>query len=298
MIGYQISVPGSCSSTEANRMRRSLRNRIREMEQKGLTCCLEEREEGNRTIFCCFNRKLGKQRERGLRQNLGAAIAEYICDVDEPQMIRRIISRDYHYRNPEESKEIQRYAYYLLEDSDAEAEEPHLRRKDRMAKQISYYLLKNRFLAVDGYFLFRMKRYQQVLAKLVEHAVDEYRLDQEYQEFIQLLKYFVTVQRPKVSLVHVFHTQKRQFHLLSADGTPLQIKEADDSIQEMMDPGMSQEDRIVSNLLTASPERVVLHTGYPEENVIRTLLQIFEDRIVVCDGCSRCRSFHHFKEDL
>ncbi|WP_169713615.1 putative sporulation protein YtxC [Paludifilum halophilum] len=279
-------------------MREFLRKYGREWEYLGLNCGWEESGQGDRTVFYCFNRKMGRQREKGLRQWLGSVVAEYICSVNEPEMIRWIISRDFRYRQPDESREIERYAYHLLQDVEGEdLDQPYVHRKDQMARQVADYLLRNRFLAVDGFFHFRMKRYRRVLMKLVEHAIDEYLLDREYQEFIELLKYFVSVQKPKISLVHVLHTGKRRFQILKPDGSPLQLKEMDGVAQEMMDQTLSQEDLIVSTLLTVAPDRVILHTGYPTENVIRTLISIFENRITVCEGCFKCRSFSRSRGD-
>lgn len=290
MAAYQISVPGAKSSREAGRMRDLLSHQATRLKQSGYCCRLEEVTEGSRTVFRLSNCKAEAQKEKGLRQSLGRAVADYFLAVNEPELIRRIITQEFRCQNARESKEIERYAYHLLNDS--ESEEPsHRKRKDRMARQIAHYFSQHREMAVEGYFRFRMKRYRDILVKLVEHAIDEYLLDQEYWEFIELLRYFVSVQQSKVPLVHVIHTGMRRFRLLDQDGGSLRMKEMDQAVEEIMDHASSHEDLIVSTLLTVAPEKVVLHTRNQEENVIRTLIQVFEDRIRVCDGCSDCR--HH-----
>ncbi|GGA52809.1 hypothetical protein GCM10007416_27370 [Kroppenstedtia guangzhouensis] len=288
MAAYQISVPGPVTSREAGQMRELLNQQAARLERSGFSCCLEEFDQGTRTVFYIQNRVAGEKSEQGLRHSLGRAVADYYLAVNEPNLIRRIITQDFHYWNPGESREIERYAYHLLDDS--EAEEPsHRRRKHWMARQIAKYFCNHRDLAVDGYFQFRMKRYRDILMKLVEHAIDEYLLDQEYREFIDLLRYFVSIQQPKVPLVHVLHIGIRRFRLLDGEGRPLQMKEMDHTVEELMDQVTSHEDLIVSTLLTVAPEQVVLHTRNREENVVCTLMQVFEDRITICNGCSGCR---------
>ncbi len=84
--------------------------------------------------------------------------------------------------------------------------------------------------------------------------------------------------------MHIIHTEQRQFDLRNSEGKPLQCQDLDSTLSDIS----SDEDFIVSSLLTIAPERVVLHTQHPEENVIRTLIQIFEGRIIVCRGCHEC----------
>jgi len=61
-------------------------------------------------------------------------------------------------------------------------------------------------------------------------------------------------------------------------------------MHELMEHTCSREDLIVSTLLSAAPEFVVLHTQQREETIIRTVRKIFEGRIVLCEGCPLCRA--------
>lgn len=289
MVAYHISVPGPIHSEHVIRMRELLAEELTRLKANGTPFHLEEVEQGERTVFHLYYRYPGKINDSGIRHRLGNAVADYFLSVDEPGWIRRIISDEFHYRNPEESKAIESYTRHMLDETSEEGESGRQDRRKKVSRHVSRYLRQHRTLAVDGFFRFRMKRYRRLLVKLVEHAIDEYLLDQEYQEFINLLRYFVSIQKPKVPLVHVFHYGKRRFQLLDATGKPLSLKEMDGVVQELMDHSLSQEDRIVSSLLTVAPDRIRLHTIDPDETIIRTLVQIFEGRIQVCKGCVICR---------
>ena len=56
---------------------------------------------------------------------------------------------------------------------------------------------------------FRLQSYEQELREMAEYAVDEFMLDQQYEEFVSLLKYFVYFQEPKMPLVHVIHKGRK-----------------------------------------------------------------------------------------
>jgi putative sporulation protein YtxC len=293
MGAYQISVPGH-NSEEVNHLRRLLQNKLQHWDPVGQYIRLEEKWVGDRTVFRLSHLRMGKQPEKNLRLCLGTAVAEYILAVDEPELIRGIISREFHPKHREEIDQVAEYTFHLLHETETdEGDRSFDQRKEKMVRTVVRYLSQHRNLAVDGFVRFRLKKYHRVLVNLVEHAIDEYLLDQEYQEFIDLLKYFVLVQKSKVPMVHVIHTGKRKFQVLEADGRPLRLKEMDGVVQEMMDHSYSQEDLIVSTLLTVAPERIILHTRHDKENVIRTLMQIFEGRVVVCHGCPECRSRSH-----
>ena len=78
-------------------------------------------------------------------------------------------------------------------------------------------------LNLDGFMTFRLQSYEQELREMAEYAVDEFMLDQQYEEFVSLLKYFVYFQEPKMPLVHVIHKGKRTFaagRQSSPDRTP------------------------------------------------------------------------------
>jgi putative sporulation protein YtxC len=154
-------------------------------------------------------------------------------------------------------------------------------------KPIFHFLRESKLLAIDGYVRFRLGFYRKALTKCVHDAVDQFLLDQEYQDFISLLKYFVSVQDSKIDLVHIMHKGVKQFELLDADGDSLQLNDGG-TLQEIVEHSFSHEDLIVSTLLTIAPEKIILHTKFPEENIIRTLTQIFEARMIKCSGCNTC----------
>lgn len=287
-VAYQISISLK-ELAKVIRLRASVETAITGLQQMGFSCTLEERIIGDRHFFLCVSGRRSRGQERELRKQLGEGIAEYICDCQEPEMIRHIIRQEFHIQQAKEMAQIENHASRLLEETDwGYARVLYANRRQKLAREVTAFLKESKKLAVDGFVHFRMRRHRKALTKCVKDAVDEYLLDKEYKEFIQLLKYFVSVQTSKIDLVHVIHEGRRSFRILKEDGTPLKLQEMDGALQEVIEHTFSHEDFIVSTLLTVAPERVILHTKYPEENVVRTLIQIFEGRIVVCNGCKDC----------
>lgn len=285
---YHLSLPAD-DPVEVEHLRKSLRNQMAHFMKSGVNFHIDEFYEGTRVNFLCYSRrKLGQQGDRRLRLSLGAAVADYLMTCKGPKLIRSMITRQYRYPSKDEYDQIEGYATDLLHGDSNPNEYRGQVRRETISRHVAKYLTENHLLAVDGFIRFRMKTFYRSLEKLVEHAIDDYLLDQEYKEFIHLLRYFVSVQSPKITMIHIFHKGKGQFYLTKADGTSVNPSEFDTAVHDFIEQAISQEDVIVSTLLTVAPERIVLHSQDHEENVIRTLTQIFDDRIIVCEGCSEC----------
>ncbi|MFD1424906.1 sporulation protein YtxC [Laceyella tengchongensis] len=263
-----------------------------------LGCHIDESIWGTRYRCTIGLERRSRFQEREFRKRLGRAVAEFICEHMEPEMIRQIIQREHGLRQQEEVKQIEGRVRRLLETSAWEcAKVVYANRRDKIARQVSSFLKGSAELAIDGFARFRMKTYRYVLATCVQEALHDYLLDQEYKEFIHLLRSFVEVQPPKLDFVHLIHEGRGAFRLMQADGTPLAWKEGTEALNEMFEFSLSREDMIVSTLLSIVPQEMCLHTQDPQENVIRTLIQIFEGRLHLCEGCHLCRRPVHCQED-
>ncbi|MBN2909044.1 putative sporulation protein YtxC [Polycladomyces sp. WAk] len=295
MAAYLITLPNQARN-EVDQLRRCLNRRQEHLTAAGWDCRLQEWETPDRVVFRFSCLKRGTEAEKTVCRELGKGIAHFILSCREPAMIRSLIRRGYQAHQPGEIARIEAYADRIANEKN-KSSRLRLQRKEKIARHLERFLHTSSMLSVDGFITFRLKSYLRALRKLVNHAIDEYLLDQEYKEFIQLLRYFVSMQKPKVQLVHVLHEGDRCFQLLQSDGKPLIVQEADSTIDELMEQAFSHEDLIVSTLLTVAPEQVILHTRHEEANVVRTLKQVFEGRIHMCRGCARCGEEAHSHSD-
>jgi putative sporulation protein YtxC len=296
MAAYLITLPNQARN-EVDQLRRCLNRRQEHLAAAGWDCRLQEWETPDRVVFRFSSLKRGTKAEEAVCRELAKGIAHFILTCREPAMIRSLIRRGYQAQQPGEIAQIEAYADRISSEKNGQPSRLRMQRKKKIARYLERFLRTSPMLSVDGFITFRLKSYLRALHKLVNHAIDEYLLDQEYKEFIQLLRYFVSMQKPKVSLVHVMHEGERCFQLLQSDGKPLTVQEAGSTIDELLEQAFSHEDLIVSTLLTVAPEQVILHTRHEETNVVRTLKQVFEGRIHICRGCARCGEEAHSHSD-
>lgn len=76
-------------------------------------------------------------------------------------------------------------------------------RKSRIANRILEYINQARQLVVEGFITFCMQDYMTEIRFAVEVALEELRNEKEYNDFVNLLRYFVETQSPKVQEVNL-----------------------------------------------------------------------------------------------
>ncbi|MGN7358270.1 sporulation protein YtxC [Paenibacillus sp. SAF-054] len=219
------------------------------------------------------------------------AVAEYILQDKEQRLVEHILEEEFDFPDPEERSQILKHCSMTLEKSQ-ELNDSWSRRSDMLVQGIKQCLTERPLLHVDGFLTFRSRAYIKELKEIVEYAVDEFLMDRQYEEFVGMLKYFVYFQQPQVPLVHVIHKGGQDLLLLDEDLNPLDYRVDEGVVVERLDQqDLQMEDAVVTTLISVSPAKIVIHTREPQMAVIRTLTQIFEDRVEICRYCPDCHAY-------
>jgi putative sporulation protein YtxC len=220
------------------------------------------------------------------------AIADYILDRKEETLLRKMVLADYEFDDPDDLEQVMEYCrQFLFYDRETKktVRETRWYRKDKIVEEIRSYLEENPRIQLDGFLTFRLHAYYEELREAAEYALDELEMDKQYQEFISLLKYFVYIQEAKIPSAHLIHKGGNDFVILNNELMPINMQEIDATFTlEVLNKDINFEDIIVSTLITVAPEQIYIHTGEPEQPMIRTILQIFEQRARLCPRCRLC----------
>lgn len=220
-------------------------------------------------------------------------VASFILDELEQQLLRDIITGPYRYTDEADIAAIEQYCRQVMDQHDCGMEEvpkSRLRRQHKIADALFTFLEQHTELNISGFIQFRLHDYKDELREVAEFAIDEYIMDQQYQEFISLLKYFVYIQETKIPVAHLMHQGGSEFTMYNEQMNPIDTAQFDGFTVELLDKEINFEDMIVSTLISVSPQQIVIHTREPEEQVIKTITQIFENRAMVCTYCNVCGS--------
>lgn len=228
-----------------------------------------------------------------IRGNVATALAGYIVREEERELLRSMIITEFSYENEEDIGRILQYCASMLDVEDETglaAEHSRQRREQLIAMELDDFLKEHPTVNIQGLLQFRLQSYLEELREVLEYAMDEYLMDKQYQEFISLLKYFVFIQETKIPEAHLMHKGGNEFVILNEQMKPITADDIDETLSvEWLDSDFNFEDLIVSTLITVAPQRIYIHTREPDVPVIRTIVQIFEERAKICNYCRVCK---------
>lgn len=227
-----------------------------------------------------------------VNDKLSYALSRFLIDLKKEEILRRIITKRYSFSDPHDYEAVEKLSCKLLETG---IDGVHTRESliNKIKASISHYLESNPCLHLDGFMRFRMRNYEEKLKEIVDYAVEEYLLDQQYEEFISLLQNFVYFQESLTPLVHLMHKKDHEFSILNERFTPIKAPAISGMVAHMADQELEMEDVVVSTLIALSPDRVLIHTLEPDALIISTIRRIFGDRVEICSDCPQCSLFHH-----
>ncbi|USG64312.1 putative sporulation protein YtxC [Brevibacillus ruminantium] len=225
------------------------------------------------------------------RAYISLAVAEWVLRAKEPEVMEEIatdliLSEELEEEWPSIIPFVQRLC---LEETIPGDTLQMTSRKARIYRKVFDYLEDERHINVLGFVRFRLQDHWNELFELVETGLDDYLEDRQYQEFVDLLRYFVADQETKQEVVHVVPSVDKPFHLYDKHGERIWLEQLD-AILSVDEQKCRDEDYLVSALVTLAPERIVLHLAEDRPSLIQTVKSIFETRLMTCHSCPLCLS--------
>lgn len=225
-------------------------------------------------------------------EKLSCALAGFIVDVKERDILKVLITKRYSFEDIGDHEAVERFCNRLLNTGSdgSPSREAHIQ---TIQRNLSQFISETGSVHLNGFVTFRLREYEDKLQEIVDYAVEEYLLDQQYEEFIGLLQYFVYFQEPLTPLVHLLHKGDQEFSILNEQFTPIKAPPISGVVARMADQELEMEDVVVSTLIALSPVRVLIHTLEPDALIISTICRIFGERVELCSHCPKCNLFHH-----
>lgn len=211
------------------------------------------------------------------------AFYEFIIKIKRDDWFRAILQEQYFFEDSEEQEHIIEIIYSVLEGQREDlavfirenAEEPKIREavEEIFQDHVSF--------SFDSFFKFRLRPYLKLLESYVEISIDEYKMEQEYQMFIQTLRDFLASRDPKMDTLHLLFDEEITFF----DEQFEEIKRGE--LMKMIDRKLLFNHPVyvdsasIAPLLSIAPKNIHLYTKNPEEPLVRTIKNIFEERVLI-----------------
>ncbi|TDL82048.1 putative sporulation protein YtxC [Peribacillus frigoritolerans] len=208
-------------------------------------------------------------------------IVRYILKYKESHLMLSIIKDRFYFQEPEEQQQIIHIAEAIIEGERSEIPKVDQLplRETPIYEALADFIRPNLSFALPSFIKFRLHRYVERLNKYIEIAIEEYKLEQEYQTFIQSLRDYAMSRETKVNVLHIVHEKEltvynEQFAKLSQDEL---MKYIDRSF--IHQHPMYIDASLLAPLVSIAPNKIHLYTDSPDLGMVRTIQNIFLERV-------------------
>ncbi len=225
---------------------------------------------------------------------LSDIITDCIINFYEEKLVNHILNYNYFYFDFYEKNEIIKECINLLnikETSD------FTYRKECILSNVSQYLTENNSMILSGFVNFRLQNYIKSIDSAVDIAVNKFILEKEYKEFIELLKLYIKSKEPNINSIHLIYMNEDSI-LLDENKNILAISQDVFNAKYLSDISFSSNDYILNTLLDLIPKELNIHLIQGDDEFIKTLKLIFENRIHICNDCDICKTYRLINKEL
>ncbi len=243
--------------------------------------------------YLCFSIKAKKSfRENSdqfLKQYMAHMIYHFIVTYMSDFLLESLIKRYYSYFNQSEREIILHLTLHKI--SEQNSRKKISEAKSHIIERLQEYFQENSYINLEGFVHFRLKKYLADLKYCVESTIDEFLMEQEYQEFLKLLKYFVTLQEPKIDQVHITVDHEGNFQVRDSELQLIEHNFQEDSGFSFFNTRGQKEDFVISFLVNFAPRKIVVHQVlcYHYPKTVEAILNIFNERVEICKKCKLCK---------
>ncbi len=162
--------------------------------------------------------------------------------------------------------------------------------KKYVVKNLTTYFKTENSLIIDGFLKFRLFEYREEILGALYDSVEEFYIEQEYEEFLELLSQYIYEKAPMIDLLHIKHDFDGKFYFydFKKNNIAVDIEKSDEI--NLIENFLTREDILISILITLAPKRIIWHNKYKIENltIMNTVKELFKERFSLCNGCELC----------
>ncbi|XJZ26435.1 sporulation protein YtxC [Bacillota bacterium Lsc_1132] len=218
-------------------------------------------------------------------EKLKYAFCHFILTVKRDDWFRSILHDQYYYTDLEEQQQIIEIIYSILDGQreDLAAFIKETAEDARIKEAVDHVFQENISFQFESFSKFRLRSYFEVLENYVGVSIDEYKMEQEYQMFVQTLRDFLKNRLPKISVLHLLFDEEKEIAFFNADFTEIKRAELVKMIDRklLFNHPVYIDSASIAPLLSIAPTKIFLYTKDAEAPLVRTIRNIFEERVAI-----------------
>ncbi len=234
----------------------------------------------------CFSKSKKIESDSDVPDGLDSWMAKWIRQKYESRILRQIIMSNYGCFSKQEQAKI----FRIVLDNRKKEKDNSVELK-MIQTRLAEYLQTSDKLYLDGFVRFRLREYWNELESVVEEGVDEFLLQREYDEFIDLLKFFVEIQTPQIDFLHIISQPDGKYQFLDESEKDITRDCIAEFLADLLSEEITYGDMLISVLIILAPQKILWHAVQHETNkeLIQTAKLIFEDKLTLCRSCNFCK---------
>lgn len=219
----------------------------------------------------------------GILHELKRSFYDFIILTKREEWFRSILAESYLFTEVEEQDQIIEIIYSVLE-GDREELAPFMEGLEEnvlIKKAVNEIFNEKISFSFDSFVKFRLKAYVEQLSQWVEIAIDEYKMEQEYQVFVHTLRSFLAER--KAQLDHMYLVIEENMSFYDQYFTEMKRSELFKAIDRklLVNHPVYVDSGTIAPLLSIAPENIYLYTDDSQQPLVRTIINIFEERVKI-----------------
>lgn len=218
-----------------------------------------------------------------IKQAVSHTLAHYSIHFFEKRLAKEILKEIFRYSDEQEISEILLIMEEIIRGKRKDIpHQPKDQRKELLEEEFFIFLHETTSFTLTSFFRFRLKKYKQLLQSFLELAIDEYKMEQEYQSLIEEWRTYVQKRKTLCETIYLYeHPDGFQmftdvFEEISFEKLPSLIDENLYRYEELQ-----QTPPLLASLLTLSPKRIILYTKQSDSLFIQTIQNIFQESVII-----------------
>ncbi len=212
-----------------------------------------------------------------------SALIQYIQTVKRNEWLDQVLQKKYRYESENERHDIIEVVSEMFagEREELTALAGVVKEETVIREAVVDLLDFKGTVAFDSFLRFRLKEYFKQVTTYLGIAIDEYKMEQDYQVFVQTLRDYLHDRVTRQSIVHLILDRPETFY----NEALKEMKQ--EEIQGLLDPRLLSnhpvyvDSAVIAPLLSMAPNKILLYTKDEDQPLVRTLKNIFEERIAV-----------------
>lgn len=207
-------------------------------------------------------------------------LSKYIINFYEKHFIKQQLAFDFFYFSIQDKRRIQDSAIETMN-----IESNIVKKMNILRDCIIEYFSKTSSCNLDGFINFRLYDYKNFINLILENVINDYIIQKEYAEYVNLLQEYINMQTPQTESIHLIYSNDTK--ILLDDSKNIIANTSSPQIY-LSDISFSSNDFILNSLLNLLPKKIFIHLGTEEDNFIKFLKLIFKDKFIICNNCAIC----------